>query len=92
MNATLANAATAGGRLGTTVVGNGVTTALIVAVVNALFGVALAFGVHVSDAQLGSIDIALNTILALWSRVAHVAAKQKAVSAPPAEDATRQTS
>lgn len=38
----------------------------IVAVINAIIGVLLAFGVDISDAQQGAILILVNAVLALW--------------------------
>lgn len=41
------------------------TKALIIAAMNALLGVAVAFGIQLTVQQLGAIDVAMNAILAL---------------------------
>ena len=78
LHPTLVKVVTVNGKMGTVVLGNGVSVALIVAVLNALIGVAVSFGLHLSENQIGSIDLAANGILALWARAVHVAAKQQA--------------
>lgn len=83
MHPTIAKVVTVNGRMGTVVLGNGVSLALVIAVINALIGVAVSFGLHLSENQIGSIDLAANALLALWARGMHVAAKQQQDSVPP---------
>lgn len=49
--------------------------AQIVALVNALFGVLLAFNIVLTSTQLGAIDIAVNAFLALFAPVSSTVTK-----------------
>jgi hypothetical protein len=61
------------GRLGVTVIGNGVQVAYIVALVNVLLQLVVSFGVTIDTSQEALITTAVNLVLLILARAVHQA-------------------
>jgi hypothetical protein len=71
---------------------NGISVALVMAVVNSGLALLLAFGLNMTDTQQGSVQAFVNALLVMVAAVAHSNAKRtKTVIPAPPLDESRKT-
>jgi hypothetical protein len=67
---------------------DGISVAVVMGIVNAALAMLLAFGVNMTDAQVGTVTAFVNALLILVASVAHVNAKhtKSVIPAPPVDE------